>query len=67
MRCSADIDTVRKKITVLSPSAGRLPSKTAIIGVSSASVQLCDHSNPLPTLTFSLLFGLLQSLDWQDV
>ncbi|KAJ9479534.1 mRNA cleavage and polyadenylation factor CLP1 [Pseudozyma hubeiensis] len=28
----ADIDTVRKKITVLSPSAGRLPSKTAIIG-----------------------------------
>lgn len=29
-----DIDLVRKKITVLSPSQGRLPSKTAIIGVS---------------------------------
>ena len=28
----ADIDTVRKKITVLSPSPGRLPSKTALIG-----------------------------------
>ncbi|KAJ1026949.1 hypothetical protein NDA16_002242 [Ustilago loliicola] len=28
----ADIDTVRKKITVLSPSTGRLPSKTAILG-----------------------------------
>ncbi|EPQ29518.1 uncharacterized protein PFL1_02737 [Pseudozyma flocculosa PF-1] len=28
----ADIDTVRKKITVLSPMAGRLPSKTAILG-----------------------------------
>ncbi|CDW98205.1 hypothetical protein [Sporisorium scitamineum] len=28
----ADIDTVRKKITVLSPSTRRLPSKTAILG-----------------------------------
>lgn len=28
----ADIDTARKKITVLSPSTGRLPSKTAILG-----------------------------------
>ncbi|UZJ52838.1 hypothetical protein CBS101457_002158 [Exobasidium rhododendri] len=28
----ADIDVVRKKITVLSPSPGRLPSKTALIG-----------------------------------
>ncbi|PWZ03815.1 hypothetical protein BCV70DRAFT_198004 [Testicularia cyperi] len=28
----ADIDTVRKKITLLSPSTGRLPSKTAILG-----------------------------------
>ncbi|SNX87203.1 Protein CLP1 [Melanopsichium pennsylvanicum] len=28
----ADIDTVRRKITVLSPSTGRLPSKTAILG-----------------------------------
>ncbi|KAJ1018462.1 hypothetical protein NDA18_006613 [Ustilago nuda] len=28
----ADIDTIRKKITLLSPSTGRLPSKTAILG-----------------------------------
>jgi hypothetical protein len=46
---------VRKKITVLSPSAGRLPSKTAIIGVS-LRLRSCDHSDPLPTLTlFSAL------------
>jgi polyribonucleotide 5'-hydroxyl-kinase len=28
----SDIDLIRKKITVLSPSPGRLPSKTALIG-----------------------------------
>jgi Pre-mRNA cleavage complex II protein Clp1 len=31
---SSDIDAQRKKMTVLSPMPGKLPSKTALLGVS---------------------------------
>ena len=37
-RNSADIDATRKKMTVLSPMPGKLPSKTAILGVSTTSL-----------------------------
>lgn len=57
----ASIDTARKKMTVLSPSPGRLPSKTALIGVSIKSISRINLLYADCTSPFAF-----QSLDWQD-
>lgn len=58
------IDVAKKRMTVLAPSAGRLPSKTALLGVSD---EFSARQNVTPQLIVSMNSSdHTQTLDWQD-